>query len=157
MSWKGTLHIKVLLDSLKIWNKELGVLLNRSFELYFEAINIYLDKAVRKLLREKWDLIQYAGDSAPRLTAVISWTKCCVSDKGESECIISGNVFNTVNSWLLRPGLRLCVLFGLKLQVLCQAWDINKFISFGASFPKAAKSAISFQEETRFTCFSQPV
>lgn len=157
MNWKGTLHIKVLLDNLKIWNKELSVFLNRSFELYFEAISIYLYKAVQKLPREKRDLIQCAGDSAPRLTAVISWTKCCASDKGESEWIISGNVFNTVNSWLLRPGLSLCVLFRFKLQVLRQAWDINKFISFGASFPKDAKSTSSFQVKTHFTCFSQPV
>jgi len=66
---------------------------------------------------------------------------------------ISGNAFNMVDSRLLRPGLSMCVHFVFKLQLLCQARDINKLISFGASFQKDAKRTISFQEETCYLFF----
>lgn len=69
---------------------------------------------------------------------------------------ISGYEFNTVNLWLLGRRLSVCVCFGFKLRLLCQAWDINKLISFGAPFPKDAKRTISFQEIC-FTCIFQPV
>lgn len=36
--------------------------------MYFEAIAIYLEQAVQKLLREKRDFIPPVEDRAPRLT-----------------------------------------------------------------------------------------
>lgn len=157
MSWKSTLHRRV---SLKLWHKERSVLSKRSFELYFAAINIYLDKvAMWKLHWEKWIWFSVLG-IVPQGSRwwflelnVVLWCHCA-SDRGKpgrySRIWVQYSPFVITGTWVY-----VCVHFHFKLELLCQSWNINKLISFGAPLPKDAERTISFQ--IYFTCIFQPV
>lgn len=102
------------------------------FRSYREKNGIWF--SVLGIVPQDWDLL----NQMLCFGATVLQTEGSLTD-------ISGYEFNRINLWLLRPGLSVCVHFGCKLQLLCQPWDINKLISFGASCPKDARRAISFQ------------